>query len=350
MRTARLGDYSFFLLLCCCPRPPQSPSPPSRGRPAAAGVREPRDRSPLQSLSLRGTLSPIAPLLLRPNKRLELPGEGATAGLEPRGGFRVSAGPPAPSPGLPPRGARINGILFYFSLSSRRCRARRQQPPAARGGGCRGSGRNSAKLTPSPSKQTKAPAGASSWGQARRGRGPGDWRPGRAGRGAGTGRPQLATRLPAAPTGPGSSGHKVSSGRAHSPSWWNCSSSSFRAVGRARAPRGGPASGAEAASRGLLPRGRVRRGPRRRRRSSLPLPDSPLLCSSGYTKGRPPSRSHTHARPLPAPRRPPSRRPRGPGPRARPRRPSARSGPAAPPARHAVGGPARAPPLHPPAR
>lgn len=137
-------------------------------------------------------------------------------------------------------------------------------------------------------------------------------------------------------------------GRTCSPSWWNCSSSSFRAAGRA--PRGGPASGAEAASRGLLPTGRVRRGPRRRRRSSLPLPDSPLLCSSGYTKGRPPSRSHTHARLLPAPRRPPSRRPRGPVPRARPRRPPARPGPAAPPARRDVGGPARAPQLHPPAR
>lgn len=88
--------------------------------------------------------------------------------------------------------------------------------------------------------------------------------------------------------------------RAHSPSWWNCSSSSFR-VG---------AGAGEGAGWRSCPR---------RRRSSLPLPDSPLLCSSGYTKGRPPSHSHTHARPLPAPRRPPSRRPRGPGP-ARPRR------------------------------
>lgn len=147
-------------------------SPPSRVRPAAAGVWETRVRSPLlQSLSLQGTRFPIAPLPLLPNKQLELPVEGVRAGLEPRGGLRVSAEPPAPSPSLPPRRAGINGILFYFSLSSRRCRARCRRPPAARGRGGRGSVRNSAKLTPSPSKQTKAPAGASSWGPARRGRG-----------------------------------------------------------------------------------------------------------------------------------------------------------------------------------
>lgn len=86
---------------------------------------------------------------------------------------------------------------------------------------------------------------------------------------------------------------------------------------------GGPASGAEAARRGACPGGGWRRSPRRRRRrSALPLPGAPLLCSSGYTRGRPPSPSHTRppaprpsAPSIPAPRRPlprPGRRPAAP--------------------------------------
>lgn len=237
--------------------------------------------------------------------------------------------PPLPQPGSP---RRISGILFYFSLSARPCRARRRR------GGEAGVAQKLSQLTaPSASQRTKAPARAA----------PGPGAP-RARRGRGGRRRGGSRRTPRRPQPrrAGAARHKVGGGRgaaAHSPSWRNCSSSSCRVgagAGAGEVPRGGPAAGAPSEGRAtemppapppppLLP----------------PSPHSPLLCSSGYTKGRPPSHSHTHARPLPAPRRPPSRRPRGRAPSAPPP-----PGPAAPPARRAVGGPARAPRLHPPAR
>lgn len=75
-----------------------------------------------------------------------------------------------------------------------------------------------------------------------------------------------------------------------------------------------------AAARGSFP-GRVEEMPPAPPLRPPSLWRTRLLCSSGYTKGRPPRRSHTRARWLPAPRRPPSRRPRGPVPRA-PARPA----------------------------
>lgn len=138
-------------------------------------------------------------------------------------------------------------------------------------------------------------------------------------RGAGNGaRGAHAERAAArGPHGPGSPGasRRARGRRAHSPSWRNCSSSSFRGAG----PGLGP---------GASSRGGWRRCPRRRRRSALPPPGglasfvAPVTLGAGL-----PARLHTRARLLPAPRRPPSRRPRGPGPRA-PTRPRRSPGPA----------------------
>ena len=115
---------------------------------------------------------------------------------------------------------------------------------------------------------------------------------------------------------------------AHSPFWWNCSSSSFQGV-RARGPRpGGPS------------RGGRRRCPRRRR-STLPPPGglASFVAPVTLRAGLPGARTHAHARSPPlgalhpgahavrVPERPP--------------------GPAAPRAPRAVGGPARAPRFHP---
>lgn len=142
------------------PRALPSPRSPPRVRPAVAGVGEPRVCSPLlQSLSLQGTRVPIAPLPRLPNKQLELPVPGVRTGLEPRGGLRGSAGSPAPSPSSPPRRAGVYGILFLivFSPLQSLVPAASGRPPPGEGE-AGGRGRNSAKLTPGPSKQTKAPA------------------------------------------------------------------------------------------------------------------------------------------------------------------------------------------------
>lgn len=243
--------------------------PVTAPHPPEAGLRAPRVRAPLLGrFSLGATLSPPLPSRFPHinNSKCERKGPGPAWA---EGGLRLAARSPAPSRSLGPRRAGINGILFYFSLSRGRCSAHAGggRPP---GGGGAGGGRKVSQVrAPDPSPHTKA----APLPRRRRGRGAGVL--GAAGGGRGRTHPLGGIVL------------------LHHSGW-----------ARARA-RG------EGAGWRSCPR-------RRRRRSSLPLPDSPLLCSSGYTKGRPPSHSHTHARPLPAPRRPPSRRPRGPGPRAPP--------------------------------
>lgn len=224
---------------------------------------------------------------------------------------RGSAGPrPLPQPSTPRRGLR-----HFISWLSSPLQSWCQRPPAARGRRGRGSrGRNSAKLAPGPSNKTKAPAVPSSRAprrtEAEAGR-TGD-RAGLEGRGLARRVPGPLSRPPAASTGPGSSGHKVSGtgGRTHPLGGIVLLHHSGR-----RAPRGWPPARGGRGGRfeGLLPTGRVRRSPRRRRRSSslsrtLPFFVAPVTLKAGLPRAR------THGTPAPRPSAPSIPAPTRPGP------------------------------------
>lgn len=216
---------------------------------------------------------------------------------------------PLPQPVL---AAPINGVLFNFSLSPRR-RRRRARAPCSRPQGTRaGVGRLASDTPTQVNKQKPPPPGAPGGRGARapRGRGPGSWGRRRAGAHA----ERAAAR---SPHGPGSPELQVGPGPAGALTLLE--ELFFFIIPGVRARGLGP---------GASSRGGWRRCPRRRRRSALPPPGglasfvAPVTLGAGL-----PARSHTRARPLPAPRRPPSRRPRGPGPRA-PARPRRSPGPA----------------------